>query len=75
MLFADPVISLEATWYKKTSSQVILRWQLQSGNIIMPQVSDEAQIEEYYQVLEFELSDDDAEKIDSLDRSLNFVVY
>ena len=75
VLFADPVISLEATWYKKTSSQIILRWQLQSGNIIMPQVSDEAQIEEYYQVLEFELSDDDAEKIDSLDRSLNFVVY
>ncbi len=75
VLFADPVISLEATWYKKTSSQVILRWQLQSGNIIMPQVSDEAQIEEYYQVLEFELSDDDAEKISSLDRSLNFVVY
>ena len=75
VLFADPVISLEATWYKKTSSQVILRWQLQSGNISMPQVSDEAQIEEYYQVLEFELSDDDMTKIGSLDRSLNFVIY
>ena len=75
VLFADPLISLDATWHRKTSPQIILRWQLQSGNIILPEVTDEAQIDEYFEVLDFELTDEEMEQINGLDRSLNLMFY
>lgn len=75
VLFADPLISLDATWYRKTSPQIILRWQLQNGNVILPEVSDEAQIDEYFEVLDFELTDEEMEQINLLDRSLNLLFY
>ena len=57
VLFADPVISTNATWYSKTSEQVILRWQYQTGTIAVPTVLDEFQIDEYYHIFDFELSE------------------
>ena len=75
VLFADSQISLDATWYRKTSPQIILRWQLQRGNVILPEVSDEAQIDEYFEVLDFELTDEEVEQINVLDRSLNLMFY
>ena len=35
-LFNEPVIQKAATKYKKTPAQIILRWQLQAGYIVIP---------------------------------------
>jgi diketogulonate reductase-like aldo/keto reductase len=75
VIFADPAVSVTASWYQKTSSQVILRWQLQSGNVFLPAVSDEVGIDEYSRILDFELSEEDMEKINALDRPLFFLYY
>ena len=75
VLFADPVISVLATWYHKTSDQIILRWQLQSGNIFIPEAADEARLDEYYEILDFELSEAEMAEINTLDRTLSYVFY
>ena len=75
MLFADPVISSLATWYRKTSDQIILRWQLQSGNPVIAGSFDEARITEYLDVLNFSLTGSDMEQINALDRTPMFVYY
>ncbi|MBQ6341563.1 MAG: aldo/keto reductase [Anaerolineaceae bacterium] len=75
VLFADPVISILATWYHKTSDQIILRWQLQSGNIFIPEATDEARLDEYQEILDFELSDSEMAEINALDRTLSYVFY
>ncbi len=75
VLFADPVISILATWYHKTSDQIILRWHLQSGNIFIPEAADEARLDEYQEILDFELSDSEMAEINALDRTLSYVFY
>ena len=75
VLFADPLISMDATWHRKTSPQIILRWQLQCGNVILPEITDEAQIDEYFEVLDFELTEEEMEQINALDKSLNLMFY
>ncbi len=54
--------------YQKTSSQIILRWQLQAGYIVIPGSSNPSHIKENYEVFDFELSLSDMEKITSLNK-------
>ena len=75
VLFADPAVSVSATWHQKTSEQIILRWQMQNGNIAIPSAVDEFQLEEYAGIGEFELDETEMAEIDVLDRGLIFVYY
>ncbi|MBR6089486.1 MAG: aldo/keto reductase [Anaerolineaceae bacterium] len=68
ILFADFAVSSIATWYSKTSDQIILRWQLQSGNAAVPTVGDVAKLSEILEIFDFELEERDMERIDALDR-------
>ena len=68
VLFADPVISRLATWYRKTSDQIVLRWQLQNGTAAVPCVKNEAQLNEYADILDFSLSDEEMQQINALNR-------
>lgn len=72
VIFADQAVSVPASRLEKTSSQVILRWHLQSGNIFLPAVSDAEQIEEYADILDFVLSDEEMDQINALDRPARF---
>ena len=75
VLFADPAVSVSATWHQKTSEQIILRWQFQNGNIAIPSAVDDFQLEEYAGIGDFELDDKEMAEIDALDRGLIFVYY
>jgi 2,5-diketo-D-gluconate reductase A len=54
--------------YGKTPAQVILRWHLQLGNIVIPKSVTPERIEENFQVFDFELADDDVAAMGELDR-------
>ena len=75
VLFADPAVSVLATWHQKTSDQIVLRWHLQSGNIAIPSAADEARLEEYFNITDFELDNRGMEEINALDRTLSYVYY
>ncbi len=63
----DPVITEIAQAQGKTPGQVVLRWHLQLGNVVIPKSVTPQRIEENLDVFGFELSDEEMEQIESLD--------
>jgi 2,5-diketo-D-gluconate reductase A len=64
----DPVAEEIADQTGKTPAQVVLRWHIQKGYIVFPKSTTPKRIEENFQIFDFELSDQQMERIDSLDR-------
>jgi len=67
VLMDDVLVGIAAT-YDKTVAQVILRWHLQSGSIVIPKSVTPSRIEENIDVFDFELSESDMDKIATLDK-------
>jgi 2,5-diketo-D-gluconate reductase A len=55
----EPVIVDMATRYGKTAAQVVLRWHIQLGNVVIPKSVTPERIRQNIEVFDFELSDDD----------------
>ncbi|MUV38426.1 2,5-didehydrogluconate reductase (2-dehydro-L-gulonate-forming) [Lentibacillus sp. JNUCC-1] len=65
----DAVIGEIAREHGKTAAQVILRWHLQYGNIVIPKSVTPVRIEENFEVFDFELRVDALDKIADLNRN------
>ena len=74
-LFDDETISSIAADHHKTSAQIILRWHLQAGNIAIPGSSNEAHIQENYEIFDFSLSDEEMQRLTALDKQERFASY
>lgn len=68
-LLSDEVISFIAEAHGKSSAQVILRWNLQKGVVVIPGSSNPAHIQENTELYDFELTDEEMAKITALDRN------
>lgn len=68
-LLNDPVISEIAEAHGKSSAQVILRWNLQKGVVVIPGSSNPDHIQENTELYDFELTDDEMNRINALDRN------
>ena len=68
-LFADETISVIAAVHGKTPAQVILRWHLQRGVVAIPGSSNPDHIKENISVFDFELTEEEMERIAALDRN------
>ncbi len=66
----DPVIVEIAEAHSKTPGQVVIRWHLQLGNVVIPKSVTPARIEENFDVFDFELSGAEMESIESLDQGM-----
>jgi len=67
-LLGDAVISEIANAHGKSSAQVILRWNLQKGVIVIPGSSNPDHIKENTELYDFALTDEEMAKINALDR-------
>ncbi|MBL4930574.1 aldo/keto reductase [Clostridium paridis] len=65
-LFKNTVLNEIASNHKKTVAQVILRWHIQRGIIIIPKSSNPKRIQENIQLFDFELSSEEMERIGQL---------
>lgn len=74
-LFNDETISSIAAAHGKTSAQVILRWHLQAGNIAIPGSSNEAHIQENFEIFDFELNDEEMARMRAIDKNQRFADY
>ena len=54
--------------YKKTNVQIILRWHIQIGNIVIPKSSNPAHLKENLEIFDFELTKEEMEEIKKLDQ-------
>ena len=66
--FGNEVVKELAEKYGKSSAQIILRWQLQAGFIAIPGSSNPDHIAENYDIFDFELTEEDMQRIRGLDR-------
>ena len=64
----DPVIGQVAKKHDKTAAQVVLRWVLQQGFIVIPKSENPARIRENASIFDFELDEEDLVVISKLDR-------
>ncbi|GHB73201.1 oxidoreductase [Streptomyces viridiviolaceus] len=69
-VLGDEAITTIAARYGKSPAQVVLRWHLQLGNVVIPKSVTPARIRENLDVFDFALTDDEMTTIAALDRSL-----
>lgn len=67
-MFSNPVLSEIATKYNKSVAQVILRWHIQRGVVIIPKSTHIERMEENINVFDFMLSVEDMKAISALDK-------
>ena len=67
-LFADPVITALAEKYNKDGGQIILRFENQEGIIVFPKSTHKERIKSNMEIFDFELTEDEMEKIRGLDK-------
>ncbi|WP_116244729.1 aldo/keto reductase [Nocardiopsis sp. FIRDI 009] len=67
-LLEDPVLTRLAAKHGKRPAQVVLRWHLQLGNIVIPKSVTPARIRENIDVFDFELDGGDMAAVSALDR-------
>jgi diketogulonate reductase-like aldo/keto reductase len=66
---ADPAIGEIARRLEREPAQVMLRWGIQHGTVVIPKSTHRERIVSNAQVFDFELSDDDMRALDALDRT------
>jgi 2,5-diketo-D-gluconate reductase A len=67
-LLSDPVIGEIADASGRTPAQVVLRWHIQLGNVVIPKSVTPSRIEENFHVFDFELDAEQMTAIAGLDR-------
>ncbi|GAB3448273.1 aldo/keto reductase [Actinophytocola sediminis] len=69
-LLADPVIAALAARHGRTPAQVVLRWHVQLGNVVIPKSVTPARMRENLDVFGFALTDEELAEVHALDRGL-----
>jgi diketogulonate reductase-like aldo/keto reductase len=66
-IFANEMLKCIAEAHGKTISQVVLRWNVQRGVVVIPKSVHKERIEENFNIWDFSLTDEEMAKISSLD--------
>ncbi len=64
----DPVIVEIASEHERTPAQIVLRWHIQLGNVVIPKSVTPSRIEENFRVFDFELTEAEMKRLSELDR-------
>jgi 2,5-diketo-D-gluconate reductase A len=67
-VLGDSTLTGLADKYGKTPAQVVLRWQVQIGNIVFPKTVNPDRMRENLDIFDFELAEDDVASIEALDQ-------
>ena len=73
-LIQEPLFAELGKKYGKTSAQIILRWHIQDGNIVIPGSKNPAHIRDNFDLFDFSLSDAEMAEIAKLDRQKRYYV-
>lgn len=71
-LINEPVFTRLAEKYGKTNVQIILRWQIQEGNIIFPKTTNPVHMKGNFDIFDFSLTDEEMAEIAKLDNTKRF---
>lgn len=68
----EPVFTELAEKYGKSNAQIILRWHIQSGNVIFPGSKNPDHIRDNFDIFDFELTDDEMAAIAKADKGVRY---
>ena len=71
-LIEEPVFTNLARKYGKSNAQIILRWHVQSGNIVIPGSKNPAHIKDNFALFDFALTEDEMAGIAALDQGKRY---
>lgn len=58
--------------YQKSTAQIILRWHIQAGNIVIPGSKNPEHIKANFDLFDFALTEDEMKKISELDKNVRY---
>lgn len=67
--FGNEVIKSIGNKYGKTTAQVMLRWHIQKGIVVIPKSTHYERMEENFNIFDFELTEEEITTIDGLDKA------
>ena len=71
-LVGESVFTELAAKYGKTSAQIILRWHIQSGNVVIPGSKNPAHIRDNFDIFDFALTDSDMAAVDKVNKGVRY---
>lgn len=71
-LINEPVFTELAKKYGKSNAQIILRWHIQSGNIVIPGSKNPDHIRDNFDIFDFALSDEDMAHIAKVNKNKRY---
>ena len=71
-LIQEPVFGKLAGKYGKTNAQVILRWHVQAGNVVIPGSKNPEHIKANLELFDFALTEDEMAEIAALDQEKHY---
>lgn len=71
-LIEEPLFTRLATKYGKTNAQIILRWHIQDGNIVIPGSKNPAHIQDNFDLFDFTLTDEEMAQIAAMDQQKRY---
>lgn len=71
-LLEEPIFLQLADKYGKTAAQIILRWHIQDGNIVIPGSKNPEHIKANFELFDFSLTDDEMAKIAALNKNVRY---
>ncbi|WUL18970.1 aldo/keto reductase [Amycolatopsis sp. NBC_00355] len=67
-LLGDPIVAELAVKHGRTPAQIVLRWHLQLGNVVIPKSVTPSRIQENFDLFEFTLTEEELESLTPLNR-------
>lgn len=71
-LLEEPLFTELGKKYGKTNAQIILRWHIQDGNIVIPGSKNPAHIKDNFDLFNFSFTEEEMEKIAALDKNTRY---
>ena len=71
-LINEPVFTELAKKYGKSNVQIILRWHVQSGNVVFPGSKNPDHIKDNFDIFDFALTDDEMAEIAKVDKNVRY---
>ena len=71
-LVGEPVFAKLAAKYGKSNAQIILRWHVQSGNVVFPGSRNPEHIRDNFDIFDFALTDEEMAEIAKVDKGVRY---
>ena len=71
-LIEEPLFAELGKKYGKSSAQIILRWHIQDGNIVIPGSKNPAHIQDNFDLFDFSLTEEEMEKVAAMDKEKRY---